>query len=180
MIYRFRMDFATLIERRYSVRSYRADAVTEAQLERILNAGRLAPTAANRQPFRIIVVTTAVAHAALTRVYRREWFTQAPLVLAVVGVTNEAWVRQSDGVNHHLVDASIVMDHLVLAAANEGLGTCWVCNFDPAEARSLLGLPAGVEPVAFTPLGYPADTPKPKTRRPLDELVMRERWREPS
>ncbi len=171
------MEFSALIEQRYSVRAYRPDGVDEAQLQRILHAGRLAPTAANRQPIRVIVITTAQAREALTRVYHREWFTQAPLVLAVVAITEEAWTRPCDGVNHHLVDASIVMDHLVLAAANEGLGTCWVCNFDPVEARQLMALPDEVEPVAFTPLGHPADLPKPKQRRPLDELVMRERWR---
>ncbi len=176
MSYRSRMEFANLIESRYSARAYRPDAVGNDQLERILNAGRLAPTAANRQPFRIIVVTTAQAREALGRIYHREWFTQAPLVLAVVGVSREAWTRQVDGVNHHTIDAAIVMDHLVLAAANEGLGTCWVCNFDPQEARALLDLPSGVEPIAFTPLGHPADKPKPKSRRPLGELVMRERW----
>jgi nitroreductase len=172
------MDFRELIEKRYSVRAYRPDPVPEETLERVLNAARLAPTAVNRQPFRIIVVETADAKQALARVYHRSWFVQAPLVLAVVGVASEAWTRGFDGVRYHIVDATIAMDHLVLAAANEGLGTCWVCNFNPAEAREMLSLPPDVEPVAFTPLGYPADTPQPKLRRSLGELVMRGRWRD--
>jgi nitroreductase len=68
------------------------------------------------------------------------------------------------------------MDHLSLAAANAGLGTCWIGAFDPAAAREALGLPDGVEPIAFTPLGYPADEPRPKERKPLSDLVRYERW----
>jgi nitroreductase len=68
------------------------------------------------------------------------------------------------------------MDHLVLAATDLGLGTCWVAAFDPSLAREILGLPDGVEPLLFTPLGFPADEPRPKERRPLEELVHLERW----
>ena len=174
------MEFRELIEKRYSVRAYRPDPIPEEKLERVLDAARLAPTAVNRQPFRIIVIATAEAREALGRVYHRAWFVQAPLVLGVVGVASEAWTRSFDGARYHVVDATIAMDHLVLAAANEGLGTCWVCNFDPAQAREVLSLPPNVEPVAFTPLGYPADTPGPKSRRSLDQLVMRGRWRDPA
>jgi nitroreductase len=74
------------------------------------------------------------------------------------------------------VDVAIVMDHLILAAANLGLGTCWVASFDLAAAREVLHLPNEVEPIAFTPLGYPADQPKPKERKALSELVRYEHW----
>lgn len=74
------------------------------------------------------------------------------------------------------MDAIIVMDHMILAAAELGLGTCWIAAFDPVAAREILGLPPDSEPLLFTPLGYPADQPKPKERRPLSELVRYERW----
>jgi nitroreductase len=74
------------------------------------------------------------------------------------------------------VDVSIVMDHLILAAADQGLGTCWIGAFDPAAARDVLGLPEDVEPIAFTPLGYPADESRPKVRKTLEVLVRYERW----
>ncbi len=171
------MTFSELIRRRYSVRAYRPDPVPDELLLQVLEAGRLAPTAANRQPFRIIVIHTAGREAELQRVYYREWFTQAPLVLCVCAVLSEAWTRaRFDGKSYADVDAAIVMDHLVLAAADVGLGTCWVAAFDPAAARQVLGLPDGVEPVAFTPLGYPADLPAPKERKPLADLVRYERW----
>jgi nitroreductase len=74
------------------------------------------------------------------------------------------------------VDVAIVMDHVVLAATAQGLGTCWIAAFDPQAARDVLALPDDVEPIVFTPLGYPADEPKPKQRKPLSELVRYERW----
>jgi nitroreductase len=169
------MEFAELIKKRYSVRAYKADAVEEDTLQQVLEAARLAPTAANRQPFRIIVIHTAGREAELRNIYHREWFAQAPLLLCICGVPAQAW-RRSDGKNYTDVDVSIAMDHLVLAATDLGLGTCWVAAFNPAAARQVLCLPDGVEPIAFTPLGYPADQPRPKERKTLAELVRYEKW----
>jgi len=170
------MNFQALVNARYSVRAYKPQPVEPEKLDRILEAARLAPTAANRQPFRIIVIPTKGREKELGRIYPREWFVQAPILLAVVAVPSEAWVRKHDGWNAAEVDASIVMSHIVLAAAEEGLGTCWVAAFDPAAAREVLGLPAEVIPSAFAPLGYPADAATPKKRRILSELVRRDRW----
>jgi nitroreductase len=167
------MNFGELIAKRYSVRAYKADPVPEELLERVLEAARLAPTAANRQPFQVYVVRTAGREEALRRVYHRHWFTQAPLVLCVCTVPEQAWVRSFDGKCYADVDAAIVMDHIILAAAEAGLGTCWIAAFDPAAAREALRLAEGVEPVLFTPLGFPADEPKPKERKPLSQLVQR-------
>lgn len=169
------MDVLEAIRGRYSVRSYRADAVEEDKLAAVIEAARLAPTAANRQPFRLMVVHTAGREEELQRVYRRRWFSSAPLVLGIVAVPGEAW-RRMDGKPYDEVDATIAMDHVILAATALGLGTCWVAAFDPDVAREVFGLPADVEPVAFTPLGYAADEPKQKVRRPLEELVKYERW----
>jgi nitroreductase len=169
------MEFAELIRKRYSVRAYKTDAVEEEKLLQVLEAARLAPTAVNRQPFRIIVIHTAGREAELRRIYHREWFAQAPLLLCACGIPAQTWSR-SDGKNYNDVDVTIAMDHLILAATDLGLGTCWVAAFNPAAAREVLGLPDGVEPIAFTPLGYPADQPRPKERKALSELVRYERW----
>jgi nitroreductase len=123
----------------------------------------------------LLVVRTEGRREELGRLYARAWFTAAPLVLGICAVPAEAWVRR-DGRNYADVDAAIVMDHLILAAAAEGLGTCWVGAFDPAAAREIFNLPDGVEPLAFTPLGYAADRPGAKKRKSLDELVRREHW----
>jgi nitroreductase len=164
------MDFSNLIQNRYSVRAYKPDPVEEGKLHQVLEAARFAPTAANKQPFQLIVIHTGGREAELRRIYHREWFAQAPLVICACAVPAQAWVRR-DGKNYADVDATIVMDHLILAAANLGLGTCWVAAFDPVAAREVLHLPQGIEPVAFTPLGYPADQPKTKERKPLSDLV---------
>lgn len=169
------MEFTTLIKKRYSVRAYKADPVEEDKLQQVLVAARLAPTAANRQPFAIIVIHTAGREAELRRIYDREWFVQAPLIICACGIPARGWVRR-DGKNYTDVDVTIAMDHLVLAATDVGLGTCWIAAFDPAAAREVLSLPNGIEPIAFTPLGYPADSPGPKERKPLSELVRYESW----
>jgi nitroreductase len=169
------MDFFDLCQRRYSVRAYKPNPIEEDKLHKVLDAARLAPTAANRQPFQLIVIHTAGRQAELKRLYHREWFSQAPIVIGICALPAAAWVRK-DGKNYADVDATIAMDYLILAAADLGLGTCWVAAFDPAAARDILQLPDGVEPVAFTPLGYPADQPRAKDRKPLAELVRYEHW----
>ncbi len=169
------MNFIDLVRQRYSVRAYKPDPVEETKLHQVLEAARLAPTAANRQPFQLIVIHTAGRQAELKRIYHRDWFSQAPIVIGICALSYAAWVRR-DGKNYADVDATIAMDHLILAAADMGLGTCWVAAFDPAAAREVLHLPENVEPIAFTPLGYPADQPRPKERKPLAELVRYERW----
>jgi nitroreductase len=166
------MEFQDLIRRRYSVRSYSPAPVSEESLGRILEAGRIAPTAANRQPFRIVVLSTRGRQEALGRVYARTWFPQAPLVLCVCGVPDEAWVRK-DGRSHLDIDAAIVMDHMILAATDEGLGTCWIANFDVDAAHEVFELRAEEVPLLLTTLGNAADSPAPKQRRSLDVLVRR-------
>ncbi len=169
------MEFFELIGQRYSVRAYKSHAVDETVLQQVLQAARLAPTAANRQPFELIVIHTAGRQEELKRIYPRDWFSQAPLVICACGLHQQAWVRQ-DSRSFCDVDVAIVMDHLILAAANLGLGTCWVANFDADAAREMLGLPDGVEPLIFTPLGYPADELRSKKRKPLTDLVRYDRW----
>ena len=164
------MSFLELAGHRWSCRAYRPDPVAPEQVDAVLEAARLAPTACNLQPFRVYVLPTAGHEAALARVYRAGWLLQAPLVLVVCAEPGRAWSRR-DGVNYAVVDATIAMDHLILAAADLGLGTCWVAAFDPPALRELLALPAGVEPVALTPLGHPAETPPAKRRQPLSSIV---------
>ena len=171
------MDFRMLVAARYSVRAYRGDPVPEPLLHEVLEAARLAPSACNRQPFRILVIRTRGREADLLRVYPKTWFVEAPLVLSVCAVPSEAWMRsRHDGWSAAETDATSATDHLLLAAADRGLGTCWIAAFDPIAARQVLGLPDDVVPVSFTPLGWPADAPGTKERRPLEELVRYERW----
>jgi nitroreductase len=169
------MDFNELISKRYSVRAYRPDPVEDEKLTQVLDAARLAPTAHNYQPLQFIVVHTAGREAELKRIYSAGWFSKAPLVICACSLPAQAWVR-TDNKNYHEVDVAIAMDHLILAATDLGLGTCWIAAFDAVAAKEVLRLPDGVVPMLFTPLGYPADQPGEKKRKALAELIRYERW----
>jgi nitroreductase len=169
------MEFTDLIRRRSSVRSYDPSRpVDRAIIERILEAGRLAPTAANRQPARFLVISSPEMLAKVRASYSKPWFTDAPLILAVMGKLDDAWTRQPDGYNSLETDLAICMDHMILAAANEGVGTCWIAAFHNDILRSALGLAADEKVFAITPLGYPrageAGT-REKIRKPLSEVA---------
>lgn len=164
------MEFLELVKKRYSVRAYKNDPVEDEKLETILEAARFAPTAVNYQPFKILVIKTEGKKEDLRGIYQAEWFSEAPLVICVCAIPEKAWSRR-DGKNYADVDATIVMDHIILAATSLGLGTCWIGAFDVESARKVLNLPKGVEPLVFTPLGYAADGLKTKSRKELSELV---------
>ena len=164
------MEFLELTKKRYSVRAYKSAPVEHDKLEEVLEAARMAPTAANRQPFQLIIIPTKGRELELLRIYNKPWFVEAPVVICACGITSESWVRQ-DGKNYCGVDVAIAMDHLILAAAGLGLGTCWVGAFNPEEARKVLKIPDELEPIAFTPLGYPDDQPRDKIRKPIEEII---------
>jgi nitroreductase len=152
-------DFATLIKQRYSVRSFKSEAVPADKIATLLEALRVAPTAHNNQPQRVKVLSEP---ADLELV---DGFTPcrfgAPLVFVVCYDREAAWKRSFDGINSGVVDASIITTHLMLQATDLGLGSVWVMHFDPAKARELLQLPNNLVPVAVLPVGYPADDAKP-------------------
>ncbi len=169
------MEFQKVIRVRRSTRGYKPEPVPDDVLGPILEAARLAPTAANKQPFQLVVVTDPLTRSRFREVYDREWFWTAPMIIVGCVDPAQAWQR-ADGFNAAEVDLAIVMDHLVLAATEAGLGTCWVCNFDEARVKEILGIPANINVVAMTPMGYAAAEPRPFQRKPLADLVRRERW----
>ena len=169
------MEFMSLIQHRYSVRDYKPDPIDPVVLQQALEAARLAPTAANRQPFRLIVIHTADKQEELNRIYARDWFVNAPIVICACGIPEQGWFR-ADGKSYIDIDIAIVMDHLSLAAADLGLGTCWVASFDVGAVREILEIPEPVEPLIFMTLGYPADKIGEKERKPLSELMSYEIW----
>jgi len=168
------MDLHELIASRKSVRGYDPSRPVPSEvLTRILDAGRLAPSAKNLQPYKFIVVVSSGMLAAVRPCYEREWFRQAPQILIVKGDRNAAWVRQSDSWNSLETDMAIAMDHLVLAAHAEGVSTCWISAFDSVLLHKVLGLKPDEEIFAITPLGYasPDAETRPKIRKPIEELV---------
>jgi len=169
------MKFLELAKRRKSIRKYHSDPVAPEQLQAVLEAGRMAPSATNAQPWCFIVVTDEPSRQRVNAAYPRFWFAQAPVVIVICVEPAAAWKR-GDGVNYAFVDGAIAADHMTLCAAELGLGTCWVGAFDSALLREALHLPEGIEPVAMLPLGRPAEEGREKTRKPLDAVFCRGSW----
>lgn len=151
------MTFHELARKRYSCRRYDPRPVEPEKLEQILEAGRIAPSAVNFQPWRFYVFNERENLAKLHGVYHREWFRTAPCAIAICGDHVESWKRK-DGKDHCDIDVAIATDHMTLQAAELGLATCWICNFDPDKTRKLLDLPDHQEPMVLLPTGYPLDS----------------------
>ena len=171
------MDFITLAQKRCSIRSYKADAVPDEVLKQVLDAGCLAPTACNLQPFYFVVVRDSARLDGLAEAYRGPFLREAPVVIVVCTEPGVAWTRRRyDEKNYCEVDAAIAVDHMTLAAEELGLGTCWIAAFDPEIVAQVLELPAEVEPLIVLPLGYPNEVGREKVRKNLTELVRYDHW----
>lgn len=173
------MDFIDLARKRYSTRSFDKREVDASKLNRILEAGRIAPSAANYQPWYFIVISSREQRKKLWHVYPQAWFMDAPVYIVVCADHNVSWKR-SDGKDHSDIDVAISADHMTLAAAEIGIGTCWICHFDAGLCREILNLPYHIEPVVILPLGYPLDTCNSSRhdyeRKQLSEVVFYERY----
>lgn len=175
------MSFSDLTRERYSCRHYTTDPVEPEKLGAILEAGRIAPSACNRHPTRVLVCDTperrAAAAAAQPRFERDGSVFGAPLVLVVCAVEADAWVRKADELSSAATDTAIVCDQMMMQATELDLGTCWVCAFDPAVARECLGLPEGVYPYHMLTVGHAADRidePEKREARtiPLEDFLL--------
>jgi nitroreductase len=169
------MDFALLARRRHSQRTYDNDRpVPKDLLDQMLDTARHAPSAANRQPWQILVIQSERLRDAVHAAYPRDWFMAAPCILVVKGMRSKAWTRAFDGYNALETDLAILMDHLTLAATDLGLGTCWIANFDPAVLKQALSLDEDEAVFCISPLGYApplAPPPRETTREALSVVV---------
>lgn len=166
------MSIVDIISARRSVRSYTSESLSDELLYKVLNAGRLAPSACNYQPWQFIVIKERENRLRLSKAYNREWFYNAPVILCVCCNRNESWHRK-DGKDFGDIDIAIAVDHITLAAREAGLGTCWIANFDTVATRELLKLPSHIDPIVFTPLGYPqkSENVAPKIRKKLEDVL---------
>lgn len=164
------MNFLELVQNRYSCRAYKALDVEPVKLEYIMECVRMAPSAVNRQPWRFRIVSDEVGKSRLRQCYDRDWFRTAPLYILASVLHDEEWVR-SDGKHHGNIDIAIAVEHLCLAATEQNLASCWVCNFDAAQCKELFALPDDEEPAVIIPLGYAADEAKPKSRKSMDVIL---------
>ncbi|MFA6172360.1 MAG: nitroreductase family protein [Kiritimatiellales bacterium] len=172
------MKFIELAKKRGSIRSYKPEPVSDELLNEVLEAGRLAPTACNLQPFQFVVVRQKENLAALAAGYPAPWVAEAPVIIAICTLPSKAWKRSRHDDRCLVdVDAAIAADHMTLAAADLGLGTCWVGAFDPKIIRKALGVPRTVEPIVLLTLGHPNEKGRPKIRQPLEKLIRHEKWK---
>jgi len=149
------MEYTDLISNRESIRNYDPDRPLSMEvLEKILDAGRMAPSACNIQPWKFLVISSPGMLEKVRACYHREWFREAPHILVVAGFKEQAWKRSSDGYNSIETDLAIAMTHLILAAENEGVGTCWIANFNPGMLSEALKLTHDQIVFCITPLGY--------------------------
>lgn len=149
------MILKQLIENRYSVRAYLPRMVEKEKVEYILECARLSPSACNLQPWRFYVVRESDVLVKVQESYNREWFKTAPMCIVVCKDSSQSWKRiNTDGKDHGDIDAAIASEHVCLAAHEQGLGTCWVCNFDSELLSKALNLHGDLQPVAIFPLGY--------------------------
>lgn len=167
------MNFIDIAKRRCSVRRYTAQRVETQKLERILEAAHVAPTAANRQPVHLIAVQS---EEGLAKIRKAAEIYGAPLAILVCADHDQAWVRPFDQKQTGDIDASILTDHMMLQATELGLGTVWVCYFEPDVLRQEFDLPANLEPINILAIGYSddsaADTDRfQSTRIPMSQLV---------
>lgn len=168
------MSFLDLCKQRFSVRSYSAEPVSESQLEYILECARLAPSAVNLQPWRFIVVKSETVRQQVQSCYKREWIAQALLYIICVVRHQEEWVRR-DGKRHGDIDIAIAAEHICMAATEQGLGSCWVCNFDATRLHELLGLEPDEEASVIVPIGHPAaELEVPEKKRKEREAIISE------
>ena len=167
------MDFYNLIRGRESVRNYDSKrTIDETVLNRILNAGRLAPSADNRQPWTFLLKEKLEEVRAC---YKKKWFQQAPHILIIIGDKTKSWVRSYDGYNSIETDLAIAMDHIILAAEYENIGTCWIADYDFKILSNAISLKENEVIFSITPLGYQNKGYKKhgnKKRKHLEEIVM--------
>jgi nitroreductase len=170
------MEFKELIRTRESIRTYDKDTIVpEEVLERILDAGRMAPSACNYQPWKFLLVSSPEMLEKVKACYAREWLGDAPHILITVGLKDKAWERSFDRYNSVETDVAIALTHIILAAENEGVATCWIANYNPSMLREALKIPDNEEIFGITPLGYPKPGFKKllaKKRKRLDEIVL--------
>ena len=170
------MDVFEAIKTRRSIREYQEKPVEQEKLSKVLEAARLSPSAANKQPWKFIVVTDPKVKESLRSAYNKDWLISAPVIIVGCALPKEAWVR-SDGEEYWKVDLAIAMQSLILEVWEQGLGTCWIGAFREDGVKKALGIPDDVRVVALTPLGYPAEEKEPVVRRkPLEEIVSYDHW----
>lgn len=170
------MDLMEAIRTRRSIRHYQPQPVERDKLLRVLDAGRLAPSARNEQEWRFIIVEEAsMRHKLMQAAAYQSFVAEAPVVIVACAET-DGRVMQC-GQLAYPIDVAISLDHITLKAVEEGLGTCWIGAFDADLVKKLLNIPDYIHVVELLTLGYPTKIPNPRTRLGIDEIIRFEKWK---
>lgn len=168
------MDVLSAIKGRRSIRKYSNKPVEEEKLLKVLEVARLSPSAKNRQEWRFIVVKKSETRMKLTEAIGQPFVGEAPIILVCCGTEVESIMR--GGQPRYTVDLSIATAYMILEAYEQGLGTCWLGSYDENKVKEVLGIPEGIRVVAITPLGYPNESPAPRPRKQLDEIISYDKY----
>ena len=169
------MELKEVIEKRKSIRRYEGKPIPEDKLMKVLEAARLAPSAHNGQSWKFIVVKDADTRQKLCQASEGQvQVGEAPVIIAAVATSTDDLMKC--GVPTYAVDLAIAIDHMTLAAVDEGLGTCWIGRFSQEEASAALGVPDSCQVVTILPVGFPAEAGRQKTRKALEEIVCYEKY----
>jgi nitroreductase len=171
------MDYFDVILKRKSVRKYDPEPIPEKTLKKILEAGRVAPSAKNIQPWRFVVVKDKEMKKKVAEACNNQMFmAQADVIVCGCALEKIAYGRMGGHLNSYPIDLAIALDHMILAAASEGLGTCWIGAFNEEKVKEVLGVPNDVRVVALTPIGWPAEEPKARPRKELKEIISYDKY----
>ena len=166
------MNVLEVIKKRRSVRKYKKDPIPEEALSRVLEAARLAPSGKNFQPWKFIIVKDKSLKEKLAQASAGQFFmAEAPIIIVGCGFPDNCYAHMGRYMKSWAVDVTIALDHLMLQAQEEGLGTCWIGSFEEEEVKEILNVPEGVKVLALTPLGYPGEIPAFRGRKSLDEII---------
>lgn len=168
------MEFEKVIKERYSVRKFKEEKIDKETIDKILEAGLLAPTGKNNQPHKILVINSEEALNKLKECSKCHF--DAPLAFLICYNKDECWQRPYDGELSGVIDASIVTTHLMLQAKNLGIGSCWVMHFDPFKMREAFNIPENIIPTALLVMGEPDSDSEPSERhllsKPIEDIVL--------
>jgi len=166
-----------LIEKRKSIRSYKPQDVEEEKLNYILQAFRKAPSAKNLQPWKLIIVKDKKKISDLSIACNNQTFlSEAPILIVACAKEDEAYGVMGGYMNSYPIDIALALEHLILAATEKGLGTCWIGAFKEKLVKDLLDVPANVRVVAITPVGYPAVEGRTRGRKPISKIVCYDKY----
>lgn len=169
------MELFEVIRNRRSIREYQDKPIEDDKLEKILNAARLAPSARNRQEWCFVVVRDPEKRQRLSEAAKNQRFVaEAPISIACCGGGTD--YKMTCGHPAFLLDLAIAIDHMALAATALGLGSCWVGAFYQDQVKKILGIPETISVVELLTLGYPDESPLPRSRKPLKEIIRYEKW----